>query len=69
MFFKKEVKETEKWKELVALLELMKTTLAEHTAQISLINDKLIKKFKPKQDETQTKDIIYDDGFNSLRGL
>lgn len=74
MSFWKKTEHSENWKELVQLLELMRTTMAEHTAQISLINDKLLRKLSSSSLATLThkeeeKETTFNDGFDEIRKI
>jgi len=79
MFWKKkeEITITKKvWSEITAIMELMRIQLAEHTAMISLINSKLIKKLSPDKSSLPDpkeshpgESVKYNDGFDEIRGL
>jgi len=72
MWFRKRGTETESWKELLKLLELMRTTLAEHTAQISLINSKLLKRLPTTGGASVNappSDNSINDGFDEIRRI
>ena len=76
MWFKK--RESQSYKELLKLMEIINLKVADHSAQISNINKRLIQKLSSLNGEggsshhlppDDTEKPIYNDGFDDLRKL
>lgn len=70
MMFWKKKDNSDSWRDLIKILEIVQVRLSTLEALVEGINGKLRKKiYKETEDPQKTEKVLYNDGFDELRNL